>query len=162
RASDRPSGPVPGTRRGYRPPSGAANRGGGAARLGSASMGTLTRFGAAELRAGVAGFRDALRAHQDGINRLNVYPVPDGDTGTNMALTLTAVCDELEPAGDDLAAVCAAISHGSLMGARGNSGVILSQVLRGIAKVVADAGGVDGRCMAAALTAAAAAAYEAV
>lgn len=125
-------------------------------------MGTLTRLGAAELRAGVTGFRDALRAHQEGINRLNVYPVPDGDTGTNMALTLTAVCDELAGAGDDLAAVCAAIGHGSLMGARGNSGVILSQVLRALSKVVADADGIDGPSMADALVAAAGAAYEAV
>jgi DAK2 domain fusion protein YloV len=125
-------------------------------------MGTLTRLGAVELRAGVTGFRDALRAHQEGINRLNVYPVPDGDTGTNMALTLTAVCDDLAAAGPDLPAVCAAISHGSLMGARGNSGVILSQILRGLAKVVVDADGVDGASLADALVAAAAAAYEAV
>jgi DAK2 domain fusion protein YloV len=125
-------------------------------------MGTLTRLGAEELRAGVTAFRDALRAHQEGINRLNVYPVPDGDTGTNMALTLTAVCDEVAAAGPELGAVCGAISHGSLMGARGNSGVILSQVLRGMAKVVAEAGGVDGPSLADALVAAAAAAYEAV
>ena len=79
-------------------------------------------------------YRDALRLHQGDINRLNVYPVPDGDTGTNMALTLEAVVTELEevPAGSGLAAVCRAIGHGSLMGARGNSGVILSQLLRGM------------------------------
>ena len=99
-------------------------------------MASLERLGADELRAVVVGYRDALRAHQAGINRLNVYPVPDGDTGTNMALTLAAVCDEVEGAGDDLAAVCEAISHGSLMGARGNSGVILSQILRGMSGVV--------------------------
>ena len=58
-----------------------------------------------DLRAVVAAFRDALRAHQEGINRLNVYPVPDGDTGTNMALTLESVVAELDGAGDDLAAV---------------------------------------------------------
>ena len=81
-----------------------------------------------------------------------MYPVPDGDTGTNMALTLAAVAEELDAAGDDLAAVCKAISHGSLMGARGNSGVILSQILRGIAGVVAEADGArrrpapPGRC----------------
>jgi hypothetical protein len=125
-------------------------------------MTTRTRLGADELRAVVQGYRDALAAHKEGINKLNVYPVPDGDTGTNMALTLTAVCDEVEAAGDDLAAVCKAISHGSLMGARGNSGVILSQVLRGISAVVADADGVDGASAAAALTAASSAAYEAV
>ena len=67
------------------------------------------------------------------INRLNVYPVPDGDTGTNMARTLDAVVAEMEAAPGELAPTCDAISHGSLMGARGNSGVILSQILRGIA-----------------------------
>jgi len=80
----------------------------------------------------VSTFRDALRAHQEELNRLNVYPVPDGDTGTNMALTLESVCNELGDVTrmDD---VCQAVAHGSLMGARGNSGVILSQVLRGLA-----------------------------
>src|SRR3954465_1741635 len=88
---------------------------------------------AADLRAPVIAFRDALRGHQQAINRLNVYPVPDGDTGTNMALTLESVVAALDDAGGDMAATCKAISHGSLMGARGNSGVILSQILRGLA-----------------------------
>src|SRR5437773_10330957 len=94
----------------------------------------LTSLSAADLRQAVLRFRDALRAHQEELNRLNVYPVPDGDTGTNMALTLESVAAELAGAGADadLAATCKAISHGSLMGARGNSGVILSQVLRGL------------------------------
>jgi DAK2 domain fusion protein YloV len=79
-------------------------------------------------------YRDALKAHQEAINRLNVYPVPDGDTGTNMALTLESLVAELAAADtSDLDAVARAISHGSLMGARGNSGVILSQILRGFA-----------------------------
>ncbi|MCU1494232.1 MAG: hypothetical protein JWO62_1996 [Acidimicrobiaceae bacterium] len=80
-----------------------------------------------------------LQVHQATINRLNVFPVPDGDTGTNMSLTVEAVVAEIG-APEDVAegapamrAVCDAISHGSLMGARGNSGVILCQVLRGIA-----------------------------
>jgi DAK2 domain fusion protein YloV len=80
-------------------------------------------------------FERALATHRDVINRLNVYPVPDGDTGTNMHLTLESVDAEL--AGVDSAggmrATCKAISHGSLMGARGNSGVILCQILRGLA-----------------------------
>ena len=125
-------------------------------------MDSLTRLGVDELRAVVVGYRDALRAHQEGINRLNVYPVPDGDTGTNMALTVAAVCEEVEAAGTDLESVCKAISHGSLMGARGNSGVILSQVLRGMSAVVKDADGIDAGSAADALTAASAAAYEAV
>ncbi|MET0902608.1 MAG: DAK2 domain-containing protein, partial [Acidimicrobiales bacterium] len=61
---------------------------------------TLSRLGAEDLRAVVVGYRDALDAHKEGINKLNVYPVPDGDTGTNMALTLSAVFEELATAGD--------------------------------------------------------------
>jgi DAK2 domain fusion protein YloV len=125
-------------------------------------MGSLTRLGADELRAVVLAYRDALKDHQVAINRLNVYPVPDGDTGTNMALTLAAVCDEVAGTDGDLASVCKAISHGALMGGRGNSGVILSQVLRGLASTVAEAGGIDGPTAAAALAAATKGAYEAV
>jgi hypothetical protein len=99
-------------------------------------------LGADDLRAVMGGYRDALRLHQADINRLNVYPVPDGDTGTNMALTLEAVVSELQEveAGAGLPEVCKAISHGSLMGARGNSGVILSQLLRGMSERMAVAG----------------------
>ncbi|MFZ0250765.1 MAG: DAK2 domain-containing protein [Acidimicrobiales bacterium] len=99
-------------------------------------------LGADDLRAVMGGYRDALRMHQADINRLNVYPVPDGDTGTNMALTLEAVVDELKgvDAGAGLPEVCKAIGHGSLMGARGNSGVILSQLLRGMSEQMAAAG----------------------
>lgn len=125
-------------------------------------MTPLTRLGADELKAAMAAFRDALAAHKEGINRLNVYPVPDGDTGTNMALTLMAVCEELDAVSTDIGSVCKAISHGSLMGARGNSGVILSQVLRGMSTVLVDAKELDGSCAAAALSAASTAAYQAV
>jgi DAK2 domain fusion protein YloV len=126
-------------------------------------MGTLERLGAADVRAVVLGFRDALRAHQESINRLNVYPVPDGDTGTNMALTLESVVSEIGAAGDDMAATCKAISHGSLMGARGNSGVILSQILRGLTSTfAASADGVTAGDLADALAAAAESAYGAV
>ena len=70
------------------------------------------------------------------INKLNVFPVPDGDTGTNMSLTLQSVVRELSalPADADVEAIAGAITHGSLMGARGNSGVITSQILRGVAE----------------------------
>jgi DAK2 domain fusion protein YloV len=125
-------------------------------------MAVLERLGAAELRSVLRGYRDALRAHQDAINRLNVYPVPDGDTGTNMALTLESVCQELDGADESMASTCKAISHGSLMGARGNSGVILSQVLRGMVEVLRDGDGADGPVFASALTAASKAAYGAV
>ena len=94
-------------------------------------MPTLTCLSAADLRQAVLRFRDALRAHQEELNRLNVYPVPDGDTGTNMALTLESVSAELKTA-ESMDEVCHAVSRGSLMGARGNSGVITSQILRGL------------------------------
>jgi DAK2 domain fusion protein YloV len=124
----------------------------------------LDRLGADALRQTVVTFRDTLKRHQADLNKLNVYPVPDGDTGTNMARTLDAVVAELEkPAVDgSLAAICAAISHGALMGARGNSGVILSQVLRGISATMRDATDHGPATVATALRAAAAAAYEAV
>ena len=75
------------------------------------------------------------------INKLNVFPVPDGDTGTNMSLTLNTVVREVEalPATATMDDVSKAITHGSLMGARGNSGVITSQILRGIAEGLTDA-----------------------
>lgn len=125
-------------------------------------MTTLVHLGAAEIRAVVEAYREALAAHREPINRLNVYPVPDGDTGTNMSLTIVSACDELAGADDDLASVCKAVSHGSLMGARGNSGVILSQVLRGLVGTIGEASGLDGPTLAAGLRAASDAAYQAV
>lgn len=76
-----------------------------------------------------------LEANIAAVNALNVFPVPDGDTGTNMSLTLRAALDEAgsEPS-DSVSELGRAISHGALMGARGNSGVILSQILRGFAR----------------------------
>lgn len=76
------------------------------------------------------------------INKLNVFPVPDGDTGTNMSLTLQSVVKELAalPVDADMEGIAGAITHGSLMGARGNSGVITSQILRGVAEGLRDAG----------------------
>ena len=78
----------------------------------------------------------AVADRAEEINKLNVFPVPDGDTGTNMSLTLASVVKELAalPADADMEAIAAAITHGSLMGARGNSGVITSQILRGVAE----------------------------
>src|SRR5699024_9481633 len=128
-----------------------------------AAMSTLERLGATDFRRIIEGFRDALRAHQDGINRLNVYPVPDGDTGTNMALTMEAVVEEIDEVEDEIPAICSAVGHGSLMGARGNSGVILSQILRGLSGVFAEfPDGIGGEQLARGLTAAAEGAYEAV
>lgn len=108
-------------------------------------------------------FRDLLVSHRATLNALNVYPVPDGDTGTNMSLTLTSVVEALDGVDDDLDAVCGAIAHGSLMGARGNSGVILSQILRGLTSVLADHGAPAGAdAWSRALSEAATAAYGAV
>jgi DAK2 domain fusion protein YloV len=81
---------------------------------------------------------DELKSRRDEIDRLNVFPVPDGDTGTNMSLTMSAVLADVAalPSDASVSQICQAITHGSLMGARGNSGVILSQVLRGLCEVV--------------------------
>jgi DAK2 domain fusion protein YloV len=124
----------------------------------------LQKLAPGDLRRIVATYRDALRAHQDELNALNVYPVPDGDTGTNMALTLESVVEELDGAADaaPMEQVCEAIRHGSLMGARGNSGVILSQILRGLADTFSPLDAVSGADVAAGLRRAADAAYQAV
>ena len=78
-----------------------------------------------------------LEANKEWINELNVFPVPDGDTGTNMTLTIKSAVNEVAALGDtgSMADICKAMSSGSLRGARGNSGVILSQLIRGFGKV---------------------------
>ena len=112
------------------------------------------------------GFHDALTAHRQVIDNLNVYPVPDGDTGTNMTLTVRSVTEGLEGVDDRLEQLCGAIAHGALMGARGNSGVILAQILRGFSGVLRDtaASGTlpDASAVARALQAASEGAYTAV
>jgi DAK2 domain fusion protein YloV len=100
--------------------------------MGNRPAHAVDSFGPEQLGAAMVAYRDLLRAHQDRLNRLNVYPVPDGDTGTNMALTLESVVSGLE--GVDGSGLRNAVIHGSLMGARGNSGVILSQILKGVAE----------------------------
>jgi len=78
-----------------------------------------------------------LKTNQQNVNSLNVFPVPDGDTGTNMVLTMQAAFDEIKNSGTDNAGELAhAIARGALMGARGNSGVILSQIWRGFARAL--------------------------
>lgn len=80
-----------------------------------------------------------LEKKKDYINELNVFPVPDGDTGTNMTMTIMSAYKELNALEDpDMRAVCKAISSGSLRGARGNSGVILSQLIRGFTKIASE------------------------
>ncbi|MBO5283845.1 MAG: DAK2 domain-containing protein [Lachnospiraceae bacterium] len=79
-----------------------------------------------------------LESKKEWINELNVFPVPDGDTGTNMTMTIMSAAREVSALGEnaDMAALCKAVSSGSLRGARGNSGVILSQLLRGFTKSI--------------------------
>jgi DAK2 domain fusion protein YloV len=136
-------------------------------------VGETDRLSVNDLTTVVRAYRDALNEHRAAINRLNVYPVPDGDTGTNMALTVEAVQRELEEAqatasvtGGALGLVDVArcLSHGSLMGARGNSGVILSQVFRGVSGTLREAEpeGLDEHAVADALRRAADGAYAAV
>ncbi len=127
-------------------------------------MEALAVMSAGDVAGALRAFGSALRDHRAALNALNVYPVPDGDTGTNMALTVQAVLAELDERGAEpvMADVCQAASHGSLMGARGNSGVILSQLLRGLAKVLGQQETVTGGQMARALRSASRAADEAV
>lgn len=110
----------------------------------------------------MASYSEVLAAHRQAIDSLNVFPVPDGDTGTNMAMTAAAVVKEIEASDSDIASVCKAISHGSLMGARGNSGVILCQILRGLSEAIAEAGECTPQSLAAGLETAKQSAYEAV
>jgi DAK2 domain fusion protein YloV len=156
-------------------------------------MEVLGRLSAVDVARAMTTYHQVLRAHQEVINRLNVYPVPDGDTGTNMMLTVESVVTELGRVGGlevldkaggkgpgqiappvdsvpevtpemtpEMTAVCEAIAHGSLMGARGNSGVILCQLLRGLTMVLSDTDDPGGAELAAALGAASEAAYKAV
>ena len=80
--------------------------------LASTPVTALDHLDATGLRAMDEAYTQALAAHREPINRLNVYPVPDGDTGTNMSLTMMSVSEDVAAAPDDLAAVCKAISHG--------------------------------------------------
>lgn len=125
-------------------------------------------------------YKTVLSTHRQAIDSLNVFPVPDGDTGTNMAMTVDSVVKEVEAAGAEseaseegegsenkandieMKAVCKAISHGSLMGARGNSGVILCQILRGLSQAFEEAGECNPQSLAAGLAIAKQSAYEAV
>ncbi len=106
-----------------------------------------------------AGRQDLMAARTE-IDDLNVYPVPDGDTGTNLLLTMESVEAAVRAAPETMAATVQAMAHGALLGARGNSGVILSQLLRGLAEVLERDGSAIG--VRAALTRAAELAYAAV
>ena len=104
-----------------------------------------------------------LEAKKEFINELNVFPVPDGDTGTNMTLTIMSAAKEVQALEDpDMVSMAKAISSGSLRGARGNSGVILSQLLRGFTKEIREYKEIDTIILAKACDRATATAYKAV
>ena len=104
-----------------------------------------------------------LERKKEWINELNVFPVPDGDTGTNMSMTILSAAKEVDAlANPDIKALAKAISSGSLRGARGNSGVILSQLFRGFTKVIAEYDVITVPVMARALEKATETAYKAV
>ncbi len=104
-----------------------------------------------------------LNAHVAEVNALNVFPVPDGDTGTNMSLTMRAALQEAEENGDNsVSELARLVSRGALMGARGNSGVILSQILRGFARALDDLETFDAIVLAQALRAGSDTAYKGV
>ncbi len=116
-----------------------------------------------DLGAVVAAVHAAFGKQAEKIDALNVYPVPDGDTGTNMLLTLRSVSEEVMRAtGLSGGAAAKAVSRAALMGARGNSGVILSQIVRGACEVLEDARALDAATLAAALAGAQERAYSAV
>jgi len=104
-----------------------------------------------------------LAQNHEEVNRLNVFPVPDGDTGTNMLLTLQSAVEDVKESGAaEVSKIAKLASHGSLMGARGNSGVILSQIFRGFARAVEGKSSLTPAELAAAFEEAANAAYRAV
>lgn len=104
-----------------------------------------------------------LESKKEWINELNVFPVPDGDTGTNMSMTILSAAKEVEAlVNPDMKSVAKAVSSGSLRGARGNSGVILSQLFRGFAKVIAEYDAITVPVMARAMEKATETAYKAV
>lgn len=117
----------------------------------------------AQLREMFAAAAARLERHVEVLNAINVFPVPDGDTGINMHLTLRATLDAAGRQGEASAgALLGAMARGALMGARGNSGVILSQIVRGLAEAAGDAPCLDAQALAAGLSRGAEAAYAAV
>ena len=106
---------------------------------------------------------DNVERHRRRINALNVYPVPDGDTGTNLTLTMQGIVDELERSTATTTAQLAAdVQRAATMEAKGNSGVILSTIVRGMARVLGENDHVDGEILAHAMRAGATSAYQAV
>ena len=116
-----------------------------------------------ELKKAFLSGANQLNAKKDLINELNVFPVPDGDTGTNMTMTILSAAREVNSVeGDKLKDILKAMSGGALRGARGNSGVILSQLIRGFTKELAEGGEIDSLTLAKAFQRAVETAYKAV
>ena len=116
-----------------------------------------------DLRSAISAGLAWLRTHQQVVNALNVFPVPDGDTGTNMLLTMQAAWKEIETqASPNVGVVAHAVAQGALMGARGNSGVILSQLWRGVARVLDGAEAMDAELLVKSLDEARRTAYKGV
>lgn len=125
-------------------------------------MGITTINAKTLAKAFLAGAKN-LEAKKEWINELNVFPVPDGDTGTNMSMTILAAAKEVSSLADlNMASLAKAISSGSLRGARGNSGVILSQLFRGFTKVIAEYDEVDVQILCDAFQKSVETAYKAV
>ena len=117
----------------------------------------------AELRRMIISAAASVEIHKQDLNELNVFPVPDGDTGTNMTLTIMSAAKEVQSLENaDMLTIAKAISSGSLRGARGNSGVILSQLLRGFTKEIREHKEIDAVILAKACERATATAYKAV
>jgi uncharacterized protein len=117
----------------------------------------------ADLKTAVGSAHTALAAHASKIDALNVYPVPDGDTGTNMLLTLRSILEKVSAApGLDVGEAARVVSRAALMGARGNSGVILSQIVRGACEVLGNSCALDAGGISAALVGARERAYATV
>ena len=124
---------------------------------------SLEQIDAQSLKSAFITGAKSLEAKKEWINELNVFPVPDGDTGTNMTMTIMSAAKTLAAEeGDDIASMCKAIAQGSLRGARGNSGVILSQLFRGATKILKESPVVDVFEIALAFDKASETAYKAV
>src|SRR3990172_6054035 len=124
---------------------------------------TIETLSGGQLREMFAAAAAWLQKHADSVNAINVFPVPDGDTGTNMYLTMRAVMEEAQSCPDEGAGkIMSCMSHGALMGARGNSGVILSQIIRGMASAMDGAESVDAAGWVRGMEEGSAGAYKAV
>src|ERR1700730_13536004 len=121
-----------------------------------------TRATGADVKAALQMAAAWLSANAERINALNVFPVPDGDTGTNMSMTLQAAVDALQHLGDDVpvSEVAKTAYDAAMLGARGNSGVILSQLLSGLSQALADTIELTPEALARALTMASEVAYR--